>query len=160
MRRARPVRCVDEPPGRSFISGRDEHAHALGLQLWLLPSGIVGGHDGAQVVVAQHADDQFGLGAGRHDGHRDWRAAWIARELDVSLMTLFSRNENRRGPGPPGRLAGLAVPAGPRPQERPPPVTGYPGPGKAGARDGFPRHGLHRIPPEPGHDARLHASPG
>jgi hypothetical protein len=64
-----------EPAGRGFIGGGDQHANTLQLQLRVLPSGIVCRHGCRQAVTAQHADDQFRLCAAGDDRHGHGRVS-------------------------------------------------------------------------------------
>ena len=68
------VDVSDEPTGHGFVSGGDEHANALQLQLRLLPSGVVGQDGHCDAVAAQEARDEFRLHAAADDRHRHWCA--------------------------------------------------------------------------------------
>ena len=68
-----------ELTGRGFIGGRDQHADPLVLQRRILSSGIVGRYECSQIVLAQHADDQFRLGAAGNDRYRNSHALEAAR---------------------------------------------------------------------------------
>jgi hypothetical protein len=99
-----PVDCVQELPGRRGSGGRDEHADPLRLQLWLLPSGIVGGHHCPQIVVAQHAGDQLRLGTAGHDRHGHKAAPTDGRGADLMLASGLLLLEVGRIPVRPARV--------------------------------------------------------
>src|SRR5919106_1089371 len=64
----------EEPTGRGFIGGGNQHLNTVDLHLRVLSCGIVGRHRCAQAVTAQQADDQLCLGAAGNDRHRHRRA--------------------------------------------------------------------------------------
>ena len=65
--------------GRGFTGGSNQHAYTLVLQRRILSSDIVCRYDCSQVVIAQHADDQFRLGAAGNDRYRNSRALKAVR---------------------------------------------------------------------------------
>ena len=64
----------EEPTGRGFIGGGNQHANTLDLHLRVLASGIICRHSCSQAVTAQHADDQLRLCAAGNDRHGHSRA--------------------------------------------------------------------------------------
>jgi len=64
----------EEPTGRGFIGGGDQHANAIYLHLRVLSSGIIRRHSCLQAVTAQYAGEQFRLGAATNDCHTHRRA--------------------------------------------------------------------------------------
>jgi hypothetical protein len=73
-----------EPTGRGFIGGSDQHANAIYLHLRVLSSGIICRHSCLQAVTAQYAGEQFRLGAATNDGHTHRRAV---HDLNSSVRT-------------------------------------------------------------------------
>ena len=74
----------EEPTGQGFIGGGNQHANTLRLQLRFLASGIVCRHGCRQLVIAQHADDQFGLCAAGND--RDGHSRDVAHRLLARVL--------------------------------------------------------------------------
>jgi hypothetical protein len=60
-----------EPTGRGFIGGGDQHANTIYLHLRVLTSGIICRHRCAHAMTAQQADDQLRLCPAGNDRHRD-----------------------------------------------------------------------------------------
>jgi hypothetical protein len=59
----------EEPAGRGFIGGGDQHANTVDLHLRVLSSGIICRHGCLQAVAAQDAGEQLRLGAASDDRH-------------------------------------------------------------------------------------------
>ena len=78
----------EEPTGRGFIRGANQHANPLDLHLRVLSSGIICRHRCAHAVTSQHAGDQLRLGPTGNDRHRHRRAV---------------HDRNSSAPGPAGR---------------------------------------------------------
>jgi hypothetical protein len=64
----------EEPTGRGFIGGGNQHVNTRYLHLRVLSSGIICRHSCSQAMSAQHADDQLRLCAAGNDRHRHSRA--------------------------------------------------------------------------------------
>jgi hypothetical protein len=77
----------EEPTGRGFIRGGNQHLNPLDLHLRVLSSGIICRHRCAHAVTSQHAGDQLRLGATGNDRHRHRRAV---------------HDRNSSAPGPAG----------------------------------------------------------
>jgi len=103
-----------ELAGRICVRTGNQHAHAPDLQRRLLPTGIVRRHGRPHAVTAQHADDQLGLYAARHDRHRNARslAGRFVRgpcHRDRLLWSVPAARPTRRDPGRYSRYVQIAL---------------------------------------------------
>jgi hypothetical protein len=69
VRSGKVIGSGQEPAGRGFIGGGNQHADAIYLHLRVLSSGIIRRHSCLQTVTAQYAGEQLRLCAATNDGH-------------------------------------------------------------------------------------------